>query len=121
MMQKIGGQYALKKLGDYMLSSPKEEEVGAPAEEAVEYVQTGPDTIMIEDADGNEFVAHRMDVEVYVVTHRGSPSASLVRSLDEPETTQVYTQREGSRIASIIYVPEAREEPRASASRADDI
>ena len=121
MMQKIGGQYALKKLGDYMLSSPKEEEAGAPAEEPVEYVQTGPDTIMIEDADGNEFVAHRMDVEVYVVSHRGSPMASLVRSLDEPETTQVYTQREGNRIASIIYVPEAREEPRASASRADDI
>lgn len=119
-MQKIGGQYALKKLGDYMLSSPKDEEAPV-AEEVTEFVQTGPDTIMVEDADGNEYVAYRLDVEVYVVPHRGSPMAALVRSLDEPDTTQLYTQRDGSRISSIIYVPEAREEARASASRAEDI
>jgi hypothetical protein len=119
-MQKIGGQFALKKLGDYMLSSPKEDASEA-ADNAVEYVQSGPDTILIEDADGNELTAYRMDVEVYVVPHRGSPAAALVRAIDEPEITQVYTQRDGSRISGIIYVPEAREEPRAAASRAEDI
>jgi len=119
-MQKIGGQYALKKFGDYMLSSPKEEAQVAD-QEPVEIAQTGPDTITVEDADGNEYVAYRMAVEVYVVPHRGSPAAALVRSLDEPEMTQVYTQREGNRIATIIYVPEQRDEPRASASRAEDI
>jgi len=115
-MQKIGGQFALKKLGDYMLSSPKEE-TSEVEDYTVESTPTGPDTIMIEDADGNELVAYRMDVEVYVVPHRGSPAAALVRALDEPEATQIFTQREGSRISGIIYVPEAREEPRAAASR----
>lgn len=122
-MQKIGGQFALKKLGDYMLSSPKDE---APADEveatpAVEYVETGPDTIEIEDDEGNLLTAYRMPVDVYVVAHRGSPTAALVRAIDETDTTQIYTQREGSRISGIIYVPEAREEPRAAASRPEDI
>ena len=119
-MQKIGGQFALKKLGDYMLS-PAKEEAPEVQDNTVEYTATGPDTITIEDADGNELVAYRMDVEVYVVPHRGSPAAALVRAIDEAESSQIYTQREGSRISGIIYVPEAREEPRASASRAEDI
>ena len=120
-MQKIGGQFALKKLGDYMLSSPKEAEAPDAESYTVESTATGPDTIMIEDGDGNELVAYRLDVEVYVVPHRGSPAAALVRALDEPESTQIFTQREGSRISGIIYVPEAREEPRAAASRPEDI
>lgn len=120
-MQKIGGQFALKKLGDYMLSSPKEAEPEVEQGAAVEYVETGPDTILVEDADGNQLTAYRMPVDVYVVPHRGSPAAALVRAIDEPENTQIYTQRDGSKISGIIYIPEAREEPRAAASRPEDI
>lgn len=118
-MQKIGAQYLLKKVADQVMT-PKEE---APvAETYVEVTKTGPDTIDVHDDEGNLIgTAYRVDVAVYAVTYgRGRPEAALARSLAE-ENTQIMVQREGSRIASVIYVPDPNGAPRGEATRADDI
>jgi len=118
-MQKIGAQYVLKKITDQVMAPPKEAEPAAEAEEPVRAV--GPDSVIVHDEDGNELIAHRLDVAVYAVTRgRGRPEAALARSL-EGENGQVMVQREGHRIVGIIYVPEPGDEPRGEATRADDI
>jgi hypothetical protein len=118
-MQKIGAQYVLKKITDQVMAPPKEAEPVAEAEEPARL--SGPDSVLVEDEDGNEMVAYRLDVTVYAVTRgRGRPEAALARSL-EGENGQVMVQREGNRITGIIYVPEPGDEPRGEATRADDI
>lgn len=118
-MQKIGAQYVLKKITDQVMAPPKEAEPAAEAEEVVR--PSGPDTVLVQDEEGNELVAHRLDVTVYAVTYgRGRPEAALARSL-EGENGQVMVQREGGRITGIIYVPGQSDEPRGEATRADDI
>jgi len=118
-MQKIGAQYVLKKITDQVMAPPKEAEPVAEAEETVRPL--GPDSVVVEDEEGNELVAYRLDVAVYAVTRgRGRPEAALARSL-ESENGQVMVQREGNRIVGIIYVPEPGDEPRGIATRADDI
>lgn len=118
-MQKIGAQYLLKKVADQVMT-PKEE---APvAETQLEVTRSGPDSLEVHDEEGNVIgTAYRVDVAVYAVTYgRGRPEAALARSLEE-ENTQVMVQREGGRIASVIYVPDPNGAPRGVATRADDI
>ena len=119
-MQKIGAQYVMKKVYDQVLA-PKEAPPDEVVEEAV-VTQTGPDSLVVHDADGNEIgTAYRVDVAVYAVTYgRGRPEAALARSL-EGENTQVMVQREGGRIAGIIYVPDPSAGPSGEATRAEDI
>jgi hypothetical protein len=119
-MQKIGAQYVLKKITDQVMAPSKEPEQAAEAaEEPVR--PSGPDTVLVEDEEGNQMLAYRLDVAVYAVTRgRGRPEAALARSL-EGDNGQVMVQREGSRITGIIYVPEPGDEPRGEATRAEDI
>jgi hypothetical protein len=118
-MQKIGAQFLLKKAKDQLLS-PKEESSSVETQYVAE--PSGPDSIVVHDDEGNVIgTAYRVDVSVYAVTYgRGRPDAALARSLDD-ENAQVLVQREGSRITSVIYVPDPNGAPRGQATRADDI
>ena len=117
-MQKIGAQWALKKISDTVM---------APAPQAVEVEQGAipddhPDQITVNDAEGNSLgTAYRLNIPIYVVTHgRGRPDAALARSLDDPNS-QVLVQRQGSRVVGVIYVPDPEFRPTGEAVRADDI
>jgi hypothetical protein len=118
-MQKIGAQYLLKKVTDTVMPAKEDAPV---AEAQVIATPSRPDTIEVHDDEGNLIgTAHRVDVAVYAVTYgRGRPESALARSLEE-ENTRVMVQRSGSRISSIIYVPDPNGAPRGEATRADDI
>jgi hypothetical protein len=119
-MQKIGAQYLLRKVKDQVLMPAKEEPV---AEGNLVATPSGPDSIVVHDDEGNVIgTAYRVDVEVYAVTYgKGRPDAALARSLND-ENAQVLVQREGSRITSVIYVPDPNNTgTRGDAVRADDI
>jgi hypothetical protein len=116
-MQKIGAQYVLKKISDTVM---------APAPSAVEVEESIPDDrpaqITVHDGEGNVLgTAYRVDVPIYVITHgKGRPDAALIRSLEEPNG-QVLIQRQGSKVAGLIYVPDPEARPQGEAVRAEDI
>ena len=118
-MQKIGAQVRAEENHRSGNGAPQGSRAGGGGRRAG--AADRPDSVLVEDEDGNEMVAYRLDVTVYAVTRgRGRPEAALARSL-EGENGQMMVQREGGRITGIIYVPEPGDEPRGEATRADDI
>ncbi len=130
MVQKIGAQYLVKRVTDYVMAPP----VSATEPEAEPEPQgkssapevSGPDLDgeEIQDDEGQLLgTARRLrDVAVYIVMDGfGDRLEVLQRALDDPET-KVLLQTVDGRLAGLIYVPDpSKAPPRAGGMRADEV
>lgn len=130
VVQKIGAQYLVKRVTDYVMAPPP-----SAAEQELEPEQqarvAAPETIG-PDLDGDEIrddegqllgTARRVrNVAVYVVTDGfGNPLEVLQQAFDDPET-RVMFHTVDERLAGLIYVPDPNKAPpRADGMRADEV
>ena len=124
-MQKVGAQYALKKISDYVMApQPQAEEVD---EEAVEGapVQADLDGQVITDEEGQSLgVARRIaNVAVYVIADsRAGLEDHLKAAIVDPEGRVFFHHADDGRLTGLIYVPDPSTRPApVSVTRADDI
>jgi hypothetical protein len=126
MVQRVGAQYMVKKISDYVMAPP------APAEtEAVEKVAASApaapslDGQTITDEHGQPLgIARRVaDVQVYLITdQRRGLGEQLEQTIVDPEMRVYFHHDDQGRLTGLIYVPDRSKRPAGvSASRADDI
>jgi hypothetical protein len=126
-VQKIGAQYLVKRITDYVVAPPSqaaEQESAAPATAVP--AASGPDLDgeEIRDDEGRRLgTARRLrDVAVYVVADGvGDRVEALQQCLDDPESRVLFHTVDG-RLAGLIYVPDpSKAPPRAGGMRADEV
>jgi hypothetical protein len=131
MVQKIGAQYLVKRISDYVTAPPATAE--SKAMESTETRPTIAETLedghdldgeAIRDDDGQVIgIARRIrNIAVYVIsdtsTHR---LEALQECVDDPESRVLFQTVDG-RLAGLIYVPDPEKAPpRVGGFRADDI
>ena len=130
MVQKIGAQYLVKRVTDYVMAPP----ASAAEAEPVPEQQARPSAPEVSgpDLDGEEIrddegqvlgTARRLrNVAVYVVTDGfGDRLEVLQQAFEDPETKVLFHTVEG-RLAGLIYVPDpSKAPPRAGGMRADEV
>ncbi|HKG25177.1 MAG TPA: hypothetical protein VKB09_05970 [Thermomicrobiales bacterium] len=127
MVQRIGAQYLVKRVTDYVMAPPT-----TTAEPETEQPQASAPAVSGPDLDGEEIrdddgqrvgTARRLrDVAVYVVSDRfGDPVEVLHQCLDDPQTRVMFHTVDG-RLTGLIYVPDpSKAPPRAGGMRADEV
>lgn len=131
MVQKIGAQYLVKRISDYVTAPPVTPDAKGPepsdartttAQELDESVDL--DGEAIRDDDGHVIgIARRIrDIAVYVVSDTsGNRLETLQNCVDDPESRVLFQTVDG-RLAGLIYVPDPEKAPaRVGGFRADDI
>jgi hypothetical protein len=127
-VQKVGGQFVLKKISDYVMApSPPpqaEEETEVDQQPAVQ----GPPNLngqVISDENGDRLgVARRLaGVNLYVIADgRTGLEQQLKATIDDPGSRVFFHHTEDGRLSGLIYVPDPSSRPApVSASRAEDI
>ena len=123
-MQKVGAQFALKKISDYVMAPQ------AQAEETEDEVEDAPveadlDGQVITDEAGQRLgIARRVaNIAVYVITDRRSGlDDQLKTTIVDPEGRVFFHHDDAGRLTGLIYVPDASSQPDAvTVTRADDI
>jgi hypothetical protein len=129
LVQKIGAQYLVKRISDYVTAPPPP--AAGPAEQSSE-VTAEPeepsvdllDGQMVRDEDGNSVgIARRVrEVAVYFVGEGfGDRVQTLQEAIDDPETKILFHSVD-NRLAGIIYVPDpSKRQAKSSGMRADDV
>lgn len=116
-MQKIGAQYIVKRISDYVTAPPAQ-----PAEPSAP--DRDLDGQVIHDEQGQRLgTAHRLpDVAVYVVSDGPADhEAELKRCAGEP-ASRLFFHTEGERLTGLIYVPDPSRLPRrVEGARADEV
>jgi hypothetical protein len=130
VVQKIGAQYLVKRVSDYVMAPPPSK--GDPETEPEQPARaSGPEEIgpdldgePIEDDEGQVLgTARRVrNVAVYVVTDGfGNPLERLQQAVDDAETKVMFHTVDG-KLMGLIYVPDpSKAPPRADGMRADEI
>lgn len=128
MVQKIGAQYLVKRITDYVVAPPAPP--GEPA--SSETAATTPAAASGPDLDGQEIrddegrrlgIARRLpDIVVYVVSDGfGDRVEALQRCVADPEARVLFHTVDG-RLAGLVYVPDPKKAPvRAGGLRADEV
>jgi hypothetical protein len=127
MVQKIGAQYLVKRVTDYVMA-PSAEGEAAPGETAAApaAAASGPDLDgeEIRDDEGQRLgTARRLrETAVYVVADGfGDRVEALQRCIEDPETRVLFHTVDG-RLAGLIYVPDPNKAPaRSGGMRADEV
>ena len=125
-MQKIGAQYLVKRISDYVTAPPPQANEDEPAPAAAKAVASGPDLDgeEIRDDEGQRLgTARRLhNVAVYVVSDGfGDRTELLQQCLDDPESRVLFHTVDG-RLAGLIYVPDpSKAPPRTGGMRADEV
>jgi hypothetical protein len=131
MVQKIGAQYLVKRISDYVTAPPATAEAKAeePAEARTTPGQETDDSVdldgeAIRDDDGQVIgIARRIrNVAVYVISDTSANRLeTLQECVDDPESRVLFQTVDG-RLAGLIYVPDPEKAPpRVGGFRADDI
>jgi hypothetical protein len=130
VVQKIGAQYLVKRVTDYVMAPPPA--AGEPDSEPEQQARAGAPEVIGPDLDGDEIhddegqllgTARRVrNVAVYVVTDGfGNPLEVLHQAVDDAETRVMFHTVDG-RLTGIIYVPDpSKAPPRADGMRADEV
>jgi hypothetical protein len=128
MMQKVGAQYALKKIGDYVMAPPPKAVEEELEEQHPQSAQDSPgdlDGQIITDENGERLgVARRIaNVSVYVIAEsRSGLEDQLKESVTDEEGRVFFHHNEAGKLTGLIYVPDpGKRPPPVSASRPDDI
>ncbi|MCC6792078.1 MAG: hypothetical protein IT336_10340 [Thermomicrobiales bacterium] len=126
-MQKVGAQYALKKISDYVMAPPPQAEA---AESDVEAAATTPaladlDGQVITDEEGQRIgVARRVaNIAVYLIAEsRAGLDDQLKSTIVDPESRVFFHHDDAGRLTGLIYAPDPSTQPApVSVTRADDI
>lgn len=131
MVQKIGAQYLVKRISDYVTAPPTqpESQVTEPTETRATTAPDIDDSVdldgeAIRDDDGQVIgIARRIrNVAVYVVSDTSSNRLETLQNcVDDPESRVLFQTVDG-RLAGLIYVPDPEKAPpRVGGFRADDI
>lgn len=127
MVPRVGAQYALKKISDYVMAPPAQEEPGEvePAAPARPPVVANIDGQTINDEQGQPLGTARLvaNIAVYLVTdQRRGLGEQLQQIVGDPETRVYVHHDEQGQLAGLIYVPDPSKRPAAvAATRPDDI
>lgn len=123
-MQKIGAQYALKKIGDYVMAPPPQA-AETDEETSVAAAPADLDGQVITDEEGQSLgVARRVaGVAVYVIAERRAGLEEQLRAaIVDPEGRVFFHHAEDGRLTGLIYVPDPSARPAPVAvTRADDV
>ena len=125
-MQKVGAQFVVKKISDYVMAPPPQAEEPTEAEQ-LQVVQGPPDLDgqIITDENGDRLgVARRLTgVNVYLIADtRAGLENQLKATIDDPNGRVFFHHAEDGRLTSVIYVPDPSSRPATvAASRPDDI
>jgi hypothetical protein len=128
MVQRIGAQYLVKRVTDYVMAPPAQagEPANAETVAAAPAAESGPDLDgeEVRDDEGKRLgIARRLrDIAVYVVADGfGDRVETLQRCIEDPETRVLFHTVDG-RLAGLIYVPDPSKAPaRSGGMRADDV
>ena len=127
-MQKVGAQFVVKKISDYVMAPPpRAEEAEEEEQQQQPATQVGPnlDGQVITDENGERLgVARRlMAVNVYLITDsRSGLENQLKAAIDDPEHRVFFHHQEDGRLTGLIYVPDPSSRPApVAASRPADI
>jgi hypothetical protein len=124
-VQKVGAQFALKKISDYVMAP---QAGGEPAEgepEVAAQVEADLDGQVITDEEGQRLgIARRVaNVAVYVIAERRTGlDDQLKAAITDAEGRVFFHHDDAGRLTGLIYVPESisPSEP-VSVTRAEDI
>jgi len=131
MVQKIGAQYLVKRISDYVTAPPPtaESRESGPVEPRASAVQEEDDGLdldgeAIRNDDGHVIgIARRIrNVAVYVISDTSANRLeSLQACVDDPESRVLFHTVDG-KLQGLIYVPDPEKAPaRVGGFRADDI
>lgn len=125
-MQKVGAQYVIKKVSDYVMAPPPqadevEEDVAQPVSGAPNL-----DGQVIRDEEGQRLgIARRIaDVAVYVIADsRSGLEEQLKAIITDPEGRVFFHHDADGRLTGLIYAPDPSRHPAAgvAVTRPDDI
>lgn len=122
-MQKVGAQYALKKISDYVMAPPQVAEVDDETDAA--HAPADLDGQIITDEEGQSLgVARRVaSVAVYVIADsRAGLDDQLKSAINDPEGRVFFHHTGDGRLSGLIYAPDPSTRPApVSVTRADDI
>jgi hypothetical protein len=123
-MQKVGAQFVVKRLTDYV-TAPSERPADQPAEPTTTHVEVDSlDGQIVKDDEGQALGRARRlaGIAVYVVAGAHTdPISELKRCLAEPDS-RVFFNTEDGRLTGLIYVPDPANAPQPiEATRADDV
>jgi len=129
MMQKVGAQYALKKIGDYVMAPPpqaQETPDEEPQTQAVQYDQSSDiDGQIITDENGDRLgIARRIaNVSVYVIADsKAGLEERLKDSVVDLDGRVFFHHNDAGKLTGLICVPDPSKQPApVVASRSDDI
>jgi hypothetical protein len=126
-VQKVGAQFVVKKISDYVMTPPPQAEEAAEEEHQPAAAQSAPDLDgqIITDENGNRLgVARRLAaVNVYLIADsRAGLENQLKATIDDPDGRVFFHHAEDGRLTGLIYVPDPSSRPApVAASRPDDI
>lgn len=129
MVQRVGAQFVVKKISDYVMAPPPQE-AEESAEAQPQYQQSAPtagglDGQVITDENGDRLGVARQiaNVAVYVIADsRAGLEDQLKETITDPEGRVFFHHSESGRLTGLIYVPDPSRRPApVAAARADDI
>lgn len=138
-MQRVAGQFVVKKFADQLLGSdekqaqpqqggaPEQQQYAAPAPAAAPVQATGGELngSMIYDDEGNRLgtARHVAEVSVYLVTHTAAElNRNLQSTIMDPDMELRLSTDSNGRVTGLIYVPSsARAAQNIAGIRSDDI
>lgn len=128
MVQKVGAQFVVKKISDYVMAPPPEADADAEAEErasAPARPASDLDGQTITDEHGEPLgVARRVaNVAVYLITDsRRDLEEQLKQTIVDPEGRVFFAHDDRGVLTGLIYVPDPASRPAPTAiTRPDDI
>ena len=138
-MQRVAGQYVVKKFADQLLGSEEkqaQQQQGAgPEQQPQQYAPAPAGTVpttggelngsMIYDDEGNRLgiARHVADVSVYLISHNAAElNRNLQQTIVDPEMELRLSTDGNGRLTGLIYVPaSARAAQSIPGMRSDDI
>jgi hypothetical protein len=130
LVQKIGAQYLVKRISDYVTApqpaedSEQPQPVDAPSRPVEESVPDLLDGQVVRNEEGQSVgIARRVhEVSVYVIGEGFGDRVQMVQdAIDDPDSNILFHSVDG-RLAGIIYVPDpSKRVAKSTGMRADDV
>lgn len=125
-MQKVGAQFVVKKISDYVMAPPPRDAEEIEEEQPVGQAAPGSlDGQIITDENGEQLgvARHVANVAVYVIAgSRAGLEEQLKETITDPEGKVFFHHSDTGRLMGLIYAPDPSRRPApVFATRAEDI
>jgi hypothetical protein len=126
VVQKVGAQFALKKISDYVMApQAQSEETGDETDAPAAAMEADLDGQVITDDEGQRIgVARRVaNIAVYLITDRSAGlEDQLQEAIVDPAGRVFFHHDAAGRLTGLIYAPDPASQPApVNVTRADDI